>query len=127
MGAAIKRLIGRPFDDPATRKDMDMVPYSIIKADNGDAWVEAAGKKYSPSQVSAFILQKLKEDAETYLGETVTEAVITVPAYFNDAQRQATKDAGKIAGLEVLRIINEPTAAALAYGLDKKKPAHCCL
>jgi len=117
---AIKRLIGRPFDDPATRKDMDMVPYSIIKADNGDAWVEAAGKKYSPSQVSAFILQKLKEDAETYLGETVTEAVITVPAYFNDAQRQATKDAGKIAGLNVLRIINEPTAASLAYGLDKK-------
>ena len=117
---AIKRLIGRPFDDPATRKDMDMVPYSIIKADNGDAWVEAAGKKYSPSQVSAFILQKLKEDAETYLGETVTEAVITVPAYFNDAQRQATKDAGKITGLNVLRIINEPTAASLAYGLDKK-------
>jgi molecular chaperone DnaK len=117
---AIKRLIGRPFDDPATRKDMDMVPYSIIKADNGDAWVEAAGEKYSPSQVSAFILQKLKEDAETYLGETVTEAVITVPAYFNDAQRQATKDAGKIAGLNVLRIINEPTAASLAYGLDKK-------
>ncbi len=117
---AIKRLIGRPFDDPATRKDMDMVPYSIIKADNGDAWVEAAGEKYSPSQVSASILQKLKEDAETYLGETVTEAVITVPAYFNDAQRQATKDAGKIAGLNVLRIINEPTAASLAYGLDKK-------
>jgi molecular chaperone DnaK len=117
---AIKRLIGRPFDDPATRKDMDMVPYNIIKADNGDAWVEAASEKYSPSQVSAFILQKLKEDAETYLGETVTEAVITVPAYFNDAQRQATKDAGKIAGLNVLRIINEPTAASLAYGLDKK-------
>jgi len=117
---AIKRLIGRSYDDPATRKDMEMVPYAIIKADNGDAWVSAHDEKYSPSQVSAFILQKLKEDAETYLGETVTQAVITVPAYFNDAQRQATKDAGKIAGLEVLRIINEPTAAALAYGLDKK-------
>jgi molecular chaperone DnaK len=117
---AIKRLIGRSYDDPATRKDMEMVPYAIIKADNGDAWVSAHNEKYSPSQVSAFILQKLKEDAETYLGETVTQAVITVPAYFNDAQRQATKDAGKIAGLEVLRIINEPTAAALAYGLDKK-------
>ncbi|MBI1180159.1 MAG: molecular chaperone DnaK, partial [Alphaproteobacteria bacterium] len=116
---AIKRLIGRTFADPATKKDIDMVPYSIIKADNGDAWVEARGSKYSPSQISAFILQKLKEDAEKYLGESVTQAVITVPAYFNDAQRQATKDAGKIAGLEVLRIINEPTAAALAYGLDK--------
>ena len=117
---AIKRLIGRPFDDPATRKDMEMVPYSIIQSENGDAWVTANGENYSPSQVSAFILQKLKEDAEKYLGETVTQAVITVPAYFNDAQRQATKDGGKIAGLEVLRIINEPTAAALAYGLDKK-------
>ena len=117
---AIKRLIGRPFDDPATKKDMEMVPYKIIKADNGDAWVEAQGKDYSPSQVSAFILQKMKETAESYLGETVDQAVITVPAYFNDAQRQATKDAGKIAGLEVLRIINEPTAAALAYGLDKE-------
>lgn len=116
---AIKRLIGRTFADPATKKDADMVPYNIVKADNGDAWVEAHGEKYSPSQVSAFILQKMKETAETYLGETVTEAVITVPAYFNDAQRQATKDAGKIAGLDVLRIINEPTAAALAYGLDK--------
>ncbi len=117
---AIKRLIGRSFDDPATRKDMDMVPYGIIEADNGDAWVTARDEKYSPSQVSAFILQKLKEDAEKYLGEDVTQAVVTVPAYFNDAQRQATKDAGKIAGLEVLRIINEPTAASLAYGLDKK-------
>ncbi|SLN18130.1 molecular chaperone DnaK [Oceanibacterium hippocampi] len=117
---AIKRLIGRPFDDPMTKKDMGMVPYKIVKADNGDAWVEVHGKKYSPSQISAFILQKMKETAESYLGETVTQAVITVPAYFNDAQRQATKDAGKIAGLEVLRIINEPTAASLAYGLDKK-------
>ncbi|MEN3952221.1 molecular chaperone DnaK [Iodidimonas sp. SYSU 1G8] len=118
---AIKRLIGRPFSDPATKKDMDMVPYSIIRADNGDAWVQARDNKYSPSQISAFILQKLKEDAEKYLGEPVTQAVITVPAYFNDAQRQATKDAGKIAGLDVLRIINEPTAAALAYGLDKSE------
>ncbi|WP_138380486.1 molecular chaperone DnaK [Luteithermobacter gelatinilyticus] len=117
---AIKRLIGRPYDDPATRKDMEMVPYKIIKADNGDAWVEARGKEYSPSQISAFILQKMKETAENYLGEKVEQAVITVPAYFNDAQRQATKDAGRIAGLEVLRIINEPTAAALAYGLDKE-------
>jgi molecular chaperone DnaK len=116
---AIKRLIGRPFDDPITKKDMDTVPYKIVKADNGDAWVESRGTKYSPSQVSAFILQKMKETAESYLGEEVKQAVITVPAYFNDAQRQATKDAGKIAGLEVLRIINEPTAAALAYGLDK--------
>ena len=120
---AIKRLIGRRFDDPLTKKDMDMVPYQIVRADNGDAWVEAAGEKYSPSQVSAFILQKMKETAESYLGEDVTEAVITVPAYFNDAQRQATKDAGKIAGLEVKRIINEPTAAAMAYGLDKKARA----
>ncbi|MFA5123466.1 molecular chaperone DnaK [Zavarzinia sp.] len=117
---AIKRLIGRSFADPMTQKDKGMVPYNIIKADNGDAWVEVRGTKYSPSQVSAFILQKMKETAESFLGETVTQAVITVPAYFNDAQRQATKDAGKIAGLEVLRIINEPTAAALAYGLDKQ-------
>lgn len=116
---AIKRLIGRSFSDPTTKKDAKMVPYEIVKADNGDAWVEARGEKYSPQEVSAFILQKMKETAETFLGETVTQAVITVPAYFNDSQRQATKDAGKIAGLEVLRIINEPTAAALAYGLDK--------
>lgn len=118
---AIKRLIGRTFEDPTTQKDRGMVPYKIIKADNGDAWVEAHGKQYSPSQISAMILQKMKETAESYLGEKVEKAVITVPAYFNDAQRQATKDAGKIAGLEVLRIINEPTAAALAYGLDKKE------
>ena len=117
---AIKRLIGRSYEDPLTQKDKDLVSYTIIKGDNGDAWVEAGGKKYSPSQVSAFILQKMKETAESFLGETVTQAVITVPAYFNDSQRQATKDAGKIAGLEVLRIINEPTAAALAYGLEKK-------
>jgi len=117
---AIKRLIGRTFDDPMTQKDMKLVPYKILKASNGDAWVTADGKQYSPSQISAFILQKMKETAEAYLGQPVTQAVITVPAYFNDAQRQATKDAGKIAGLEVLRIINEPTAAALAYGLDKK-------
>ena len=116
---AIKRLIGRRFDDPATKKDKEMVPFEIVASDGGDAWVEAGGEKYSPSQVSAFILQKMKETAEDYLGESVTQAVITVPAYFNDAQRQATKDAGKIAGLEVLRIINEPTAASLAYGLDK--------
>ncbi|MGB0412277.1 MAG: molecular chaperone DnaK, partial [Pikeienuella sp.] len=112
-------LIGRRFDDKAVEKDKGMVPYNIVKGDNGDAWVEAKGEKYSPSQISAFILQKMKETAESYLGEKVSQAVITVPAYFNDAQRQATKDAGKIAGLEVLRIINEPTAAALAYGLDK--------
>jgi molecular chaperone DnaK len=118
---AIKRLIGRTFDDPMTKKDMGLVPYKITRGDNGDAWVEADGKKYSPSQISAFTLQKMKETAESYLGTNVTQAVITVPAYFNDAQRQATKDAGKIAGLEVLRIINEPTAAALAYGLDKKQ------
>jgi molecular chaperone DnaK len=118
---AIKRLIGRSFDDPMTKKDMGLVPYKIIKSANNDAWVTADGKQYSPSQISAFILQKMKETAEAHLGSTVTQAVITVPAYFNDAQRQATKDAGKIAGLEVLRIINEPTAAALAYGLDKKK------
>jgi molecular chaperone DnaK len=117
---AIKRLIGRPFNDPMTQKDMGLVPYQIVKAGNGDAWVDADGKQYSPSQISAFTLTKMKETAEAYLGQTVTQAVITVPAYFNDAQRQATKDAGKIAGLEVLRIINEPTAAALAYGLDKK-------
>ncbi len=117
---AIKRLIGRRFEDPITKKDMALVPYHIVAGDNGDAWVESSGKKYSPSQVSAFILMKMKETAESYLGEKVTQAVITVPAYFNDAQRQATKDAGKIAGLEVLRIINEPTAAALAYGLEKK-------
>ena len=117
---AVKRLIGRRYDDPTVEKDKHLVPYSIVRADNGDAWVEADGKKYSPSQISAFILQKMKETAESFLGEKVEKAVITVPAYFNDAQRQATKDAGKIAGLEVLRIINEPTAAALAYGLDKK-------
>ena len=116
---AVKRLIGRRFDDPITKKDTELVPYSIVKGKNGDAWVKAGGDDYSPSQISAFILQKMKETAEAYLGETVTQAVITVPAYFNDAQRQATKDAGQIAGLEVLRIINEPTAAALAYGLDK--------
>ncbi len=118
---AIKRLIGRRYTDPMVEKDKKLVPYQIVEGQNGDAWVEARGKPYSPSQVSAFILQKMKETAEAYLGHTVTQAVITVPAYFNDAQRQATKDAGKIAGLEVLRIINEPTAAALAYGLDKKK------
>ena len=117
---AIKRLMGRSFDDPMVQKDSDMVPFKIIKSENGDAWVESGSEKYSPSQVSAFVLQKLKEDAERYLGEKVEKAVITVPAYFNDAQRQATKDAGKIAGLEVERIVNEPTAAALAYGLDKK-------
>ena len=116
---AVKRLIGRNFTDPMVKKDQDIVPYNIVKAQNGDAWVEADNNKYSPSQISAFILQKMKETAENYLGEKVTQAVITVPAYFNDAQRQATKDAGKIAGLEVLRIINEPTAAALAYGFDK--------
>ena len=117
---AVKRLIGRRFDDPMVSKDKELVPYKIVKGENGDAWVEVEGKKYSPSQVSAMVLQKMKETAEAYLGEKVEQAVITVPAYFNDAQRQATKDAGKIAGLEVLRIINEPTAAALAYGLDKK-------
>src|SRR6185295_10157704 len=118
---AIKRLIGRRYDDPVVEKDKKLVPYKIIPGPNGDAWVEARGQKYAPSQISAYILQKMKETAERYLGETVTQAVITVPAYFNDSQRQATKDAGKIAGLEVLRIINEPTAAALAYGLDKKE------
>jgi molecular chaperone DnaK len=118
---AVKRLIGRRYDDPMVEKDKKLVPYKIVRASNGDAWVEADGKSYSPSQISAFILQKMKETAEAYLGQKVEQAVITVPAYFNDAQRQATKDAGKIAGLEVLRIINEPTAAALAYGLDKQK------
>ncbi len=117
---AVKRLIGRRYDDKLVEKDKGLVPYKIVKGDNGDAWVQAQGTGYSPSQISAMILQKMKETAESYLGEKVTQAVITVPAYFNDAQRQATKDAGKIAGLEVLRIINEPTAAALAYGLDKK-------
>jgi molecular chaperone DnaK len=118
---AVKRLIGRRYDDPMVEKDKGLVPYKITRADNGDAWVEVNARKYSPSQISAYILQKMKETAEAHLGEKVTQAVITVPAYFNDAQRQATKDAGKIAGLEVLRIINEPTAAALAYGLDKQK------
>jgi molecular chaperone DnaK len=118
---AVKRLIGRRADDPVTKKDQELVPFKIVAGDNGDAWIEARGQKYSPSQISAFILQKMKETAENFLGEKVTQAVITVPAYFNDAQRQATKDAGKIAGLEVLRIINEPTAAALAYGFDKKQ------
>src|SRR5213596_914786 len=119
--SAIKRLIGRRYDDPLVQKAMKVLPYKIVKADNGDAWVEVRGKKYSPAEISAFILQKMKQTAEDHLGEKVTEAVITVPAYFNDSQRQATKDAGKIAGLNVLRIINEPTAASLAYGLDKKK------
>ncbi|GBR74004.1 molecular chaperone DnaK [Acidiphilium acidophilum] len=118
---AVKRLIGRRFDDPTVEKDKGLVPYGIVRGDNGDAWVEARGQRYAPSQISSYILTKMKETAEAYLGETVTQAVITVPAYFNDAQRQATKDAGKIAGLEVLRIINEPTAAALAYGMDKKQ------
>lgn len=118
---AVKRLIGRRYDDPLVEKDKGLVPYDIVRGDNGDAWIETRGKKYPPSQISAFILGKMKETAETFLGEPVTQAVITVPAYFNDAQRQATKDAGKIAGLEVLRIINEPTAAALAFGLDKRK------
>merc|ERR1712070_131654 len=118
---ACKRLIGRRFDDPMTKKEAESVPYNIVSGSSGDAWVEAGGNQYSPSQVGAFVLQKMKETAESYLGRGVTQAVITVPAYFNDAQRQATKDAGKIAGLDVLRIINEPTAAALAYGLDKKQ------
>ena len=117
---AVKRLMGRNFDDPNVKKDIQTAPFKIIKADNNDAWIESRGEKYSPSQISAFILQKMKATAEKYLGQEVTKAVITVPAYFNDSQRQATKDAGKIAGLEVLRIINEPTAASLAYGLDKK-------
>src|SRR5881275_1390700 len=118
---AVKRLVGRRYDDPMVEKDKKLVPYKIVRASNGDAWVSADGKQYSPSQISAFTLQKMKETAEAYLGQKVEQAVITVPAYFNDAQRQATKDAGRIAGLDVLRIINEPTAAALAYGLDKKK------
>ena len=118
---AVKRLIGRNFEDPTVKKDIAAAPFKIVNSEKGDAWIEAKGKKYSPSQISAFILIKMKETAEKYLGQAVTKAVITVPAYFNDAQRQATKDAGKIAGLEVLRIINEPTAASLAYGLDKKK------
>ncbi|MCK5386012.1 MAG: Hsp70 family protein, partial [Gammaproteobacteria bacterium] len=118
---AVKRLIGRRFEDDEVQKDISMVPYTIVKADNGDAWVEAEGKKMAAPEVSARILQKMKKTAEDYLGEEVTEAVITVPAYFNDSQRQATKDAGKIAGLEVKRIINEPTAAALAFGMDKKE------
>ena len=117
---AIKRLIGRRYDDPTVEKDKGLVPYKIVPGDNGDAWVEVLGERYSPSQISAFVLTKMKETAEAHLGEKVTQAVITVPAYFNDAQRQATKDAGRIAGLEVLRIINEPTAAALAYGLAKQ-------
>ena len=115
---AIKRLIGRRFEDAVVKKDMDMVPYKIVRADNGDAWVDVAGKKTAPPEISAKVLQQMKKTAEDYLGEPVTEAVITVPAYFNDSQRQATKDAGRIAGLEVERIINEPTAAALAYGMD---------
>ncbi len=118
---AVKRLIGRRYEDPMVAKDKDMVPYPIVRGENGDAWVEARGERYAPSQISAYVLGKMKETAESYLGETVTQAVITVPAYFNDSQRQATKDAGRIAGLEVLRIINEPTAAALAYGMDKRK------
>src|SRR5919112_5497254 len=119
--SAVKRLIGRRFDDPTVEKDRGLVPYKIVRGDNGDAWVEVEGKRHSPSQISAFVLTKMKETAEAYLGEKVTQAVITVPAYFNDAQRQSTKEAGAIAGLEVLRIINEPTAAALAYGMDQKK------
>ena len=117
---AVKRLIGRNFNDATVKKDIETAPFKIINSDKGDAWIEAKGQKYSPSQISAFVLQKMKATAEKYLGQEVSKAVITVPAYFNDAQRQATKDAGKIAGLEVLRIINEPTAASLAYGLDKK-------
>lgn len=116
---ATKRLIGRRFDDAATQKDIKILPYKVVRANNGDAWVEAKGQKYSPSQIGAFVLQKMKETAEAYLGETVTQAVVTVPAYFNDSQRQATQDAGKIANLDVKRIINEPTAAALAFGQDK--------
>src|SRR5213596_1878716 len=118
---AVTRLIGRRYDDPMVDKDKKLVPYKIVRASNGDAWVEIEGKTYSPSQISAFVLQKMKETAEAYLGQKVEQAVITVPAYFNDAQRQATKDAGRIAGLDVLRIVNEPTAASLAYGLDKRK------
>ncbi len=118
---ATKRLIGRRFDDPNTQRDVKMVPYKIVQAPNGDAWVQCRGEKYSPAQIGSFVLTKMKETAEAFLGGSVTEAVITVPAYFNDAQRQATKDAGKIAGFNVKRIINEPTAAALAYGLEKKE------
>ena len=118
---AIKRLIGRRYDDAEVQRAMKVLPYKVVRGDNGDAWVEIRGKKYSPAEISAFVLQKMKQTAEDYLGEKITEAVIIVPAYFNDSQRQATKDAGRIAGLEVKRIINEPTAAALAYGLDKKK------
>ena len=118
---AVKRLIGRRFDEDVVQKDIDIVPYKIVKADNGDAWVDVKGNKLAPPEISARVLQKMKKTAEDYLGEAVTEAVITVPAYFNDSQRQATKDAGRIAGLDVKRIINEPTAAALAYGMDKKK------
>jgi molecular chaperone DnaK len=118
---AVKRLIGRRFDDPMVQRALKVLPYKVVRNENGDAWVEIRGKQYSPAEISAFILQKMKQTAEDYLGEKVTEAVITVPAYFNDSQRQATKDAGRIAGLNVLRIINEPTAASLAYGLDKKK------
>ncbi|WP_147470648.1 Hsp70 family protein, partial [Pseudomonas syringae group genomosp. 3] len=121
---AVKRLIGRKFDEQVVQKDIQMVPYKIVKADNGDAWVEVNGQKMAPPQISAEILKKMKKTAEDYLGEAVTEAVITVPAYFNDSQRQATKDAGRIAGLDVKRIINEPTAAALAYGMDKAKGDH---
>ena len=125
---AVKRLIGRRFEDKAVKKDQKLVPFEIVNGDNGDAWVQVNEDKYSPSQISAMILQKMKETAESYLGETVEQAVITVPAYFNDAQRQATKDAGKIAGLEVLRIINEPTAAALSYGMEKNDGKnHRCL
>jgi molecular chaperone DnaK len=124
----VKRLVGRRFDDAHLAKDKNNLPFEVVDGGNGDAWVQAKDEKYSASQISAFTLQKMKETAESYLGEDVTQAVITVPAYFNDAQRQATKDAGKIAGLEVLRIINEPTAAALAYGLDKKRNQnHCCI
>src|SRR5574337_1409780 len=118
---AVKRLMGRKYDDPEVQKAMKVLPYKIVRADNGDAWVEIRGKRYSPAEISAFVLQKMKQTAEDYLGEKVTDAVVTVPAYFNDSQRQATKDAGEIAGLVVKRIVNEPTAAALAYGLDKKK------
>src|SRR5579872_5559965 len=118
---SIKRFMGRKYEDPEVARDRALVPFKVVRASNGDAWVEASGKQYSPPEISAMILQKLKADAEAYLGERITQAVITVPAYFNDAQRSATRDAGKIAGLEVMRIINEPTAASLAYGLDKKK------
>src|SRR5450755_700336 len=119
--SSIKRFMGRKYDDPEVDRDRRLLPYKVVRSSNGDAWVEVQGKTYSPPEISAMILQKLRSDAEAYLGERVTQAVITVPAYFNDAQRQATKDAGRIAGLEVLRIINEPTAASLSYGLDKKK------